>query len=281
LFYERVGSGPQTVVVPLHLFLFDDFRHLAKDRTFIFYDVRNRGHSDAVPDLSKVTIQQDVEDLEALRKYLKVDKMSLIGESYVGLMVIMYAMKYPQHIDRLIQIGPVPIKYGTTYSKELTANDPKPIPDPAERAKLAELLKQRYHETNPKDFCEKDWAVNRFGLVGDPKNVDKLRSVCHLSNEWPVNLYKHFGSHFVSVQKLAIPKDEVAKVNAPVLTIHGTRDGNAPYGAGREWAQILPNARLLTVNDAAHFPWVDDPTMVFSSIRTFLNGAFPKGAEDL
>lgn len=281
LFYEKVGSGRQTVVVPLHLFMFEDFKHLAKGRTFVFYDVRNRGRSDPAVDLSNVTIQQDIEDLEALRAHFKIDKMSLIGESYVGLMVVMYAMKYPQHVDRLIQIGPVPLKYGTAYPKEFTANDATPVPDPVGSAKLDELFKQNYHATNPQDFCYKDWDVNRYGLVGNPANVDKLRSVCHLANEWPINLYRHFGSHFVSVQKLTFTKDDVAKVTVPVLTIHGTRDRNAVYGAGREWAQMLPNARLLTVKDAAHFPWIDEPKLVFGAIGTFLDGKFPKQAEDL
>jgi pimeloyl-ACP methyl ester carboxylesterase len=281
LFYEKVGKGEQTVLVPLHLLMFEDFKHLAKGKTFIFYDVRNRGRSDAMQDLTNVTIQQDVDDLEALRKHFKIERMSLIGESYVGLMVVMYAMKYPQHVERIVQVGAVPLKYGAEYPKELTANDPKPVPDAAESAKIDELFKQGVHKTDPKGFCEKDWAASRFGLVGDPINVDKLRSVCHLSNEWPLNLYRHFGSHFVSVQKLEIPKEEVAKVTVPVLTIHGTKDRNVAYGAGREWATLLPNSRLVTVKNAAHFPWVDDPKLVFASIRYFLNGKFPDAAERL
>jgi pimeloyl-ACP methyl ester carboxylesterase len=281
LFYEKVGNGEQTVIVPLHLFMFEDFKHLAKGKTFIFYDVRNRGRSAAMQDLTNVTIQQDVEDLEALRKHFKLEKMSLIGESYVGLMVVMYAMKYPQHVERLVQIGAVPLKYGTQYPKDLTANDPTPVPATAEVAKIDELYKQGVHKTDPKGFCEKDWAVSRFGLVGDPKDVDKLRSVCHLSNEWPLNLYRHFGSHFASVQKLDIPREEVAKVVMPVLTIHGTKDRNVAYGAVREWATLLPNSRLLTVRNAAHFPWVDDPKLVFGSITAFLNGKVPSSAEKL
>lgn len=281
LFYEKVGSGTPNVLVPLHLFMFEDFKHLADGMTFIFYDVRNSGRSDAIQDLTTVTIQQDIEDLETLRKHFQIEKMSPIGESYVGLMVVMYAMKYPQHVERIVQIGAVPLKYRTEYPKELTANDPKPVPDAAESANIDELFKQGVHKTDPKGFCENDWAVSRFDLVGDPKDVDKLRSVCHLSNEWPLNLYRHFAAHFVSVQKLTIPKEDVARVTMPVLTIHGTKDRNVAYGAGREWATLLPNAKLVTVRNAAHFPWIDDPNLVFGSIRTFLNGKFPSSAVKL
>lgn len=279
LFYEKVGSGKQHIVVPLHMFLFEDFKHLAKGRTFIFYDVRNRGRSDSISDGAKLTIHHDVEDLEMLRKHFGIDKMTLIGESYVGLMVVMYAMKYPQHVERLIQIGPVPLKYGTKYPPELTANDQPPVPDPAEVKKIDELYEKGFHRTDPEEFCKRDWEVTKFGLVGDPRNVAKLRSPCHLPNEWPVHLYRHFASHFVSVQKLEISREEVSKVMVPVLTIHGTKDRNAPYGSGREWAALLPNARLLTVRGGAHFPWIDDPKLVFDSIRVFLSGSFPGKAE--
>jgi proline iminopeptidase len=281
VFYERVGNGKQAVVVPLHMLMYEDFKHLAKGRTFIFYDVRNRGRSSSISDGSKLTIHHDVEDLEKLRQHFGIEKMSLIGESYVGLMVVMYAMKYPQHVERLVQIGPVPLKYGTKYPVELTANDQPPVPDPAEIKKIDKLYEDGVHKTDPQGFCRMDWEVVKFGLVGNPKNVNKLRSLCHLPNEWPVNLYRHFASHFVSVQKLEISKEDVARVTVPVLTIHGTKDRNAAYGSGREWAAILPNARLLTVKNAAHFPWVDEPKLVFNSIRTFLSGRFPGKAEKI
>ncbi|MGE3465346.1 MAG: alpha/beta fold hydrolase [Pyrinomonadaceae bacterium] len=281
IFYERVGTGKQAVVVPLHMLMYEDFKHLARGRTFIFYDVRNRGRSDSISDAPKLTIQHDVEDLEKLRQHFGIEKMTLIGESYVGLMVVMYAMKYPQHVERLVQIGPVPLKYGTKYPAEFTANDKTPVPDPAEIKKIDKLYEDGVHKTNPQEFCRRDWEVTKFGLVGDPKDVDKLRSLCHLANEWPVNLYRHFASHFASVQKLDIAKEEAAKVTVPVLTIHGTKDRNASYGSGREWATLLPNARLLTVKNAAHFPWIDDPKLVFGSIRTFLSGKFPEKAEKI
>ena len=64
----------------------------------------------------------------------------------------------------------------------------------------------------------------------------------------------------------------------PVLTIHGTRDRNAPYGGGREWARRLPDARLVTVPGAAHAVYLEDPVVVWGSIRQFLRGEWPLGA---
>jgi pimeloyl-ACP methyl ester carboxylesterase len=66
-----------------------------------------------------------------------------------------------------------------------------------------------------------------------------------------------------------------------VLTVHGTKDRNAAYGGGREWALRLPNARLLSVPEAAHCAWADDPELVFGAIATFLDGNWPEGAEQV
>lgn len=271
LFYQKIGKGKDVLVIPLHLYLFEDFKHLAKNRTVIFYDVRNRGASDRVEDTSKLNIQQDVEDLETLRTHFRLKKFSLIGESYVGLMVVMYAMKYPQHVEKLIQIGPVALKFGTEFPKELTANDPTPVPDPAKLAKIEELRKQGLNKSNPKEFCEREWAVTAIMLVGKPDLASKVHSPCKHPNEWDESLNRHFQYHFVSVQELDIPRENVAKVSVPVLTIHGTKDRNAPYGGGKEWSEILPNATLLTVKGAAHVPWIDEPELVFGAIEKFLS----------
>src|SRR6266853_402573 len=101
LFYRKVGHGRDTVVVPLGFYLYKDFKQLASNRTIIFYDMRNRGRSSAVAAGEKITIQHDVEDLEKVRQHFGLERMNLIGESYLGLMVMMYAMKYPEHVGRI------------------------------------------------------------------------------------------------------------------------------------------------------------------------------------
>ena len=75
---------------------------------------------------------------------------------------------------------------------------------------------------------------------------------------------------FPSIQRITLTSDDFAKVKAPVLTIHGTRDRSAPYGGARDWASKLPNARLVTVENAAHAPWIEAPDAVFGPIRDFL-----------
>lgn len=280
LFYQRIGSGAQFVILPARLFLIPDFRRLANGRTLIFYDMRDRGRSDAVEDPKRIKIQNDVDDLESIRKHFGVERANLIGFSYLGMMVMLYATEYPEHIARIVQIGPVPRKFDAHYPPDLRARDAETVPDPALMKQLEEMENNGYIRTHPKEFCEKEWEITRVQLVGDPANAPKLGpSKCDMPNEWPVHLNSHIEASIASIQALDLPKEKVARLRIPVLTIHGTRDRNAPYGSGREWAMDVANGKLVTVPGAAHMSWVEAPEVVFSSIETFLNGEWPAAAE--
>src|SRR5262245_36175240 len=78
VYYEKHGSGQKVTIIPARLFLARDFSSLARaDRTLLFYDMRNRGASSHITDGSKLTIVEDVKDLEALRAHFKVAKFDL------------------------------------------------------------------------------------------------------------------------------------------------------------------------------------------------------------
>ena len=277
LFFQKLGNGPRVVIIPNGIYLSEDFKSLADGRTLIFYDLRNRGRSDHVTDGTKIAkgIHHDVDDLEVVRRHFAIRNPTLIGHSYVGLMVALYAMKYPAGTGRVVQIGPIQPYAGKEYPAHLTGAD----------ATLAEVLsmltqlqKERQSE-DPKEFCKKFWSVLRVIFVVNPADADKINwGRCDLPNE--LNFMKYWSETILpSIQSLNLTADEIAKVKTPVLTVHGTRDRSSPYGGGRDWALTLSNARLVTVENAAHAPWIEDPERVFGSIKTFLDGTWPEAAQ--
>jgi len=280
LFYRKVGDGPQAVILPGDLFLHPAFDRLAGGRTLYYYDMRNRGLSDSVGTDKALTIQQDVLDLEAVRSQLGVDSVDVVGFSYLGLMVAMYARDFPQHVRRIVQLGPVAMRFGTEYPEGLGAGDYDAAADSVQLAELRRLEAEGYAASHPKEFCERAGQVTRVGLVGNPANVTRLNAdLCEKPNEWPAHLGSHFSRHFQSVQNLAVDPADFQRIAKPVLTVHGRLDRNAAYGGGREWAMTFPNARLVTIEGGAHCMWADEPERVFGAIDTFLAGAWPAGAE--
>jgi pimeloyl-ACP methyl ester carboxylesterase len=280
LFCRRVGAGAETVIVPNGMYFLDAFKQLGAGRSLVFFDVRNRGRSDTVSDPSKIArgILNDVDDLEAVRRQLGIERVALLGHSYMGLLVVLYAMKHPDRVTRVVQIGPSEPRHGKPYPAHLTAND-----GVVQQVftKLAELQKEPAAR-EPEEQCRKFWSV--LGAIYVTNVADAARIIdwgrCDLPNER--NFMKYWmGSVMPSIKALDLTGDDFAKVTSPVLTIHGTKDRSAPYGGGREWALLLPNARLVTVEGGGHAPWIESPKEVFSAIETFLAGAWPESARKI
>ena len=201
--------------------------------------------------------------------------MDVIGHSYMGLMVILYAMKSGAHANRIVQMGPMGPYPAKQYPAHLTDADDK-LREVFGR--LAQLQKERGSESQ-EEFCRKFWSVLRLIYVTDPADAERVNwGRCELPNER--NFMKYWNEHiFPSLQSLNLVAEEVARVKTPVLTIHGRKDRSAPYGGGREWALLLANARLVTVEGAGHAPWIEAPETVFGALKTFLGGAWPEAAE--
>lgn len=276
LYFRSIGDGPGSVVFPNGIYLADDFARLADGRRLIFYDVRNRGSSDAIGDGAKLKrgIHNDVDDLEAVRKHFGIGQLDVIGHSYIGVMVALYAMKYPEHTNRVVQVGPAEPEQGKEYPEHLKCHDVK-------RAEVLGRIGQMMHERlsgDPVETCKKFWTVLRELYVVDPANAHRTDwGRCDLPNE--LNFMKYWTEHILpSLQSLNLSAADFARAQAPVLTIHGRKDRSAPYGGGREWALRLPNARLVTVDEAAHAPWIENPGKAFGAIATFLDGIWPESA---
>lgn len=290
LYVEKYGAGPNVVIAPNRLFMANEFRSLAaSDRTLILYDMRNRGASSRVEDGALLTILEDVRDVEALRQYFGAERISLIGYSYLGLMTALYAREHADRVERLVQIGPVPRRFGTEYPPEQRAGEDS-LSDEGRAALAAwNAASQAYDAARDAgqapalsmaELCELNARSTAFALVGNPANASRVPNNCRYENEWPSNFGRHLSFHFADIQQRDFPRERFTALTLPVLTIHGTLDRNAAYGAGREWAQTFSDGRLITVPGGAHQVWLDDPA-VLGDIDTFLRGDWPARAEEI
>jgi pimeloyl-ACP methyl ester carboxylesterase len=182
-------------------------------------------------------------------------------------------MKYGDHVNRLVQVGPTPPDGAKQYPTELTNADGV-LTDVL--AKLAALTASP-PSADPEQRCRAVWSVLRPIYVVDPADVEKLDGWqrCHLETERTAMTY--FTEYLLPSIRPLMARD-VSGVTMPVLVVHGTKDRSAPYGGGRDWAAMLPNARLVTVEDAGHMPWIEKPADVFDTLQTFLDGAWPSAA---
>ena len=275
LYFREMGSGATTVLVPDAAFLCEHLGWLAERHTVIFYDVRNRGRSQSIEERERLArgIHQDVDDLETVRRHFGLDNPQLIGHSYWGAMVLLHALAHG-HAERIVQIGAPPPDASRQYPQELQWRDQVSL-DFA--AAVANLQVQR-HLRPAAELRTELLAWLRRLMVLDSANVSKLRwNVAELPNE--ATAFVHFHQNIEpTLQGLRLDAQQLSKVSVPVLTIHARQDRQAPYGGGRDWAAWLPNARLLTIEQAAHVPWIEAPEEVFGALETFLQGEWPETA---
>jgi len=199
-------------------------------------------------------------------------QVSLIGWSYLGGLVILYANQYPEHVNRIVQIGPISPTYDLFVQAASTPVDSESM------AQLKKLQDEGLDKTDPEKFCTEYWNIYMKRIFYDPDNIKLFRSdKCKCENEMPDS---------VSMQMLAIIGslgewdwlEEVQGLEAPVLTIHGDSD-TLPLDGSRVWVSSLRNARLLFVREAGHLPFVEQPEVFYPAVDTFLKGEWPAGAE--
>ena len=271
LYYRKIGEGPITIIAPLDFVVYPFLKQLSDRATVITYDLRDRGRSSKVTDAATLSIDQDVKDLETIRAHFKADKFIPVGFSYLGKMVMLYAAAHPEHVQKIIQLGPV-----ANHNDALAPLEPdEDFGASAESIRKWQEMRAAGGEAKtPKEFCLAQWEVFRYYLTGTPKGAARfdVKENCDLELEWPVHFAKHMESLAPTIDKFTVSDADLKKLTMPVLIVHGTKDRNAPYKGGQAWAASLPNARLVSVEGAAHVMWLDDPPVVFAAIRQFLRG---------
>jgi len=262
LHYRKVGQGQPTVIVPLEYLLWDSVSKLANTgATVIAYDLRSRGKSSAT---SAISIQNDAKDLETVREFFNVDRIIPIGYSYLGMMVALYAREHPQRIEKMVQLAPLAMTPAERKFAEDNGGVPQALLDQQKAMLAAGAM-----ENQPREYCEVDAKVFSYYLVGDPSRAGLIPIRCDLENEWPKNVQKTFRA-LMSGPTISLTKEDVAMITAPVLIIHGTKDRNASYAGGVTWSKSLPNAKLVTVEGAAHGVLWEEPEKVMGAIREFI-----------
>lgn len=110
IYYEQEGQGLPLVLINggpggTHHFFHPYFSQLKDHAQIIYYDQRGTGKSSAGDTGKTYTIKQAVEDLESLRKALKLEKWVVLGSSYGGLLAQYYALTYPDRVAGLILVA--------------------------------------------------------------------------------------------------------------------------------------------------------------------------------
>jgi proline iminopeptidase len=270
IWYRIDGEGEKTPVLLLHggpgssSFYLEPLKELSQDRPVIFLDQLGCGRSTRITDTTLMTIEQNVEQLEQVRKALKLDKFYLYGHSWGTMLGMDYYVKYPKGIQGLIFSSPLfSTKIWTDDADTLIATLPeatqKAIRE-SERLKdyanegykeAMEVYYKAYVRRSDKSKSQQDTAAKFFG-----ENVYNFM--------WGPSEFTATGN-LLNYNRLK----DLPKITVPTLLTAGEYDEARPSSV-RYYTSLIPGAQFKMIPQAAHSTMMDNPKEYIGVLREFL-----------
>jgi proline iminopeptidase len=240
----------------------------------IYFDAFGRGKSDTATVLSDYTLDRDIEDVEGLRKALKLDKITVLGHSYGGVVAQGYAVKYPDHLSHLILANTFHSylmwqENDDNSNREIKANYPEiwaQLMNIREKGAVSSDAKhQEIYGRVPYGFL---YAYNPAKFDGNKDDKDYPNS-----NNTKL-YYQMVGKDGDFIVGSDIGNFDYRKqlkdFKMPVLIMGGRYDRVAVPWMMVKYKQYCPQAEYVMFERSGHNPQVEEPTREFSVINAFL-----------
>lgn len=255
--YVTRGEGP--LLICLHGF--PDYWYTwreqmpawSKSFQVVAMDQRGYNKSAQPTGVEQYAVDKLVEDVRAVQKHLGRDSATIVGHDWGGFVAWSFAMKYPQHTDRLVVLN-LPHPWG--LQRELASN-----PEQADNSQYARnFQKEGAHK----------WlnAQALAAWVKDPNARKKYVEAFERSSfEAMLNYYK---ANYPR-EPYELPTGNPPPVKCPVLVIHGLGDQYLLASAlNGTWQWVEKSLTIVTVPDAEHFVQQDQPELVTKTVLRWL-----------
>ena len=262
LAYASIGSGPPIVKASNWLTHLDFewgspiWRHwwsaLSLHHRVVRYDERGNGMSQR--DVSDVSFDTWVRDLETVVDAAGLDRFPLLGISRGGPIAIAYAVKHPERVTHLVLYGAFAAGMNHTGTP----------PDIEARRALERLMRLGWGLNN-QAFCKV--FTCRFIPEATPEHEHWFDELQRVSTS-PEN-----AARLMELDDDLDVRPLLSQVRTPTLVIHCDRDHAVPAAKGRQIAAGIPNARYVSLPGANHLMLEEEPAwaMFLEELGLFLN----------
>ncbi|HEX5387513.1 MAG TPA: alpha/beta fold hydrolase [Gemmatimonadales bacterium] len=265
LFERRVGTG--TPVVVLHggpgadiAYLLPGFDALAEPpahrRTLIYYDQRGGGRS-PVPRDVPVGWREQVADLEALRGIWGLDRLTIAGYSWGGLLALLYAVEHPERVERLALVSPAPSWRAAREDFERRFAERNLAP--ALQAERQALRQSGLRERDPEAYQRRLFELSVVPYFSDASKVRGL-TMFRVVGRTQEEVWRSLGDYDL--------RRALGRLRVPSAVLHG-EDDPIPIASARETAALL-GADFHPLERCGHVPFVERPEAFVEVLDAFL-----------
>ena len=244
------GEGTPLFVVHGLMGSADNWRSHIKawqqQRRVIAVDLRNHGHS---PHAEGMHYRSMAEDLLALMDRLQLEKAHLLGHSMGGKVVITLARLAPQRVASLIVADIAPQAYGHDHDKVLAGLRNLQQGKPGNRREADELLAEHVEDRATRLFLATNLERAPEGGLRLRLGLDQIEA----------------GYHDI----MQAPAGEGAYPGA-VLVLRGGRSPYVPDSALPNLREVLPEAQVVTLEEAGHWLHAEQPEAFQTAVNEFL-----------
>lgn len=283
IYYETEGSGSPIFLIAggpgsSHASFHPWFSRLATEHTVVYLDNIGRGRSDRLDPQrsSEYTVERDAEDIEALRTALGYERISLIGHSYGGMPALAYALKYPQHVSRLV-LSSTMLNAQSWQQNIDSVNFTARNQFPEIWEQLMQLRARGVKSSAPE--YEKLYGNTELDIYWrDPDMESKLYQSDDPADASNSNVYLSFIGNdpewkVGGTMKRYDPRSYMQSLTVPTLVCAGRYDRVGTPKIASEIKAALPAAssRLVVFERSGHRPWVEETDAYFNLLKDFFS----------
>jgi len=265
-YYKTFGKGEPLLIINggpgMNSNGFEDMaKTLAESQETIIYDQRGTGKS-KLKDLNSKTISMKImaDDIESLRKHLKIQKWSILGHSFGGMLGSYYATVYPNSINKLVLSSSGGVDLTLLKTENLIERN------------LTKAEKDSLNYWNAKIEKGDTSHETRLGRgrALAPAYVYDQKYVPIIAERLTQGNSKINGLLWDDMQKINFDcKPKLKSFKNPVLIIQGKQDVISNE-IGELAHKTFPNSKLILLENCRHYGWLDAKEKYFSEVNSFL-----------
>jgi proline iminopeptidase len=238
------------------------FSPLAERMQLVYFDQREHGRSARGGDPSRCTLDENVEDMEALRRYLGLGPIVSIGHSYGGMVAQAHAARYPANVSHLILV--VTASHSGFVDRALEIARERGTP---EQAEMAEKLFSGQLTTVEQMRKFSDVMGSLYAVKHDPRVADGWTNERLIpSLEAQNNAFKRPGGFLHSLDL----RPELKNITAKTLIISGRQDWITAPEFGEELHRLIPGSDLRIFDRSSHMVRTDENEAMVDAIKGFI-----------